>query len=394
MKPCYFFVSFLLITACSQKDNIIPPLVTDTIHKLEKQFAPDKRTAIFDIQASLTNGILLLKGETFNKEAKNQLLQELASFTPIDSIEILPNASLEGKHFGVVNIPVANMRSKPGHSSELSNQILCGTVLRLFKYQSGWIYCQTPDDYLGWIDLDALQCMDSSEINTWWSKPKVIVTNDHSYIFERQSSLSPLVSTISLGAILESGDEYKDYYLVTFPDGRTGYLPGAHGADYTLWKTKQTKAPGATAVLNTANMLKGTPYLWGGTSANGVDCSGFTKMVFFQHGLLLPRDASQQVSVGLPIETDTTLTNLLPGDFLFFGRKATETSPEKITHVAIYIGEGKIIHASGYVKVQSLIRGDADFAENRLTSLVRATRPLSSPKENGIPFISDLKYFQ
>ena len=74
MKPCYFFVSFLLITACSQKDNIIPPLVTDTIHKLEKQFAPDKRTAIFDIQASLTNGILLLKGETFNKEAKNQLL--------------------------------------------------------------------------------------------------------------------------------------------------------------------------------------------------------------------------------------------------------------------------------------------------------------------------------
>ena len=336
MKPCYFFVSFLLITACSQKDNIIPPLVTDTIHKLEKQFAPDKRTAIFDIQASLTNGILLLKGETFNIEVKNQLLQELASFTPIDSIEILPNASLEGKHFGVVNIPVANMRSKPGHSSELSNQILCGTVLRLFKYQSGWIYCQTP----------------------------------------------------------ESGDEYKDYYLVTFPDGRTGYLPGAHGADYTLWKTKQTKAPSATAVLNTANMLKGTPYLWGGTSANGVDCSGFTKMVFFQHGPLLPRDASQQVSVGLPIETDTTLTNLLPGDFLFFGRKATETSPEKITHVAIYIGEGKIIHASGYVKVQSLIRGDADFAENRLASLVRATRPLSSPKENGIPFISDLKYFQ
>lgn len=211
-------------------------------------------------------------------------MQELASFTPIDSIEILPNASLEGKHFGVVNIPVANMRSKPGHSSELSNQILCGTVLRLFKYQSGWIYCQTPDDYLGWIDLDALQCMDSSEINTWWSKPKVIVTNDHSYIFERQSSLSPLVSTISLGAILESGDEYKDYYLVTFPDGRTGYLPGAHGADYTLWKTKQTKAPGATAVLNTANMLKGTPIFGEALLPMGLIAVDLQKWSFFSMG--------------------------------------------------------------------------------------------------------------
>jgi cell wall-associated NlpC family hydrolase len=100
---------------------------------------------------------------------------------------------------------------------------------------------------------------------------------------------------------------------------------------------------------------------------------------------MLPRDASQQVHTGVEVETDTTFSNLLPGDLLFFGRKATADKPEKITHVAIYQGDGAIIHASGQVREESLRRGDSTFTEYRLTSFVRAKRMLvDQPTEYGI----------
>ena len=159
------------------------------------------------------------------------------------------------------------------------------------------------------------------------------------------------------------------------------------------WKSQHQAAPTSESMIRVAKTYLGRPYLWGGTSANGMDCSGFTKTVMFQHGWLLPRDASQQVNVGKPVDTDTTLKDLLPGDFLFFGRQATESQPEKVTHVAIYTGEGKIIHAAGYIRIQSLIRGDSTFTEYRLKSLLKATRPLAPPKEHGIHSLADISYF-
>jgi len=159
------------------------------------------------------------------------------------------------------------------------------------------------------------------------------------------------------------------------------------------WKMQYQLPPNSESILRVAKSYLGRPYLWGGTSGNGMDCSGFTKTVLFQNGWLLPRDASQQVLVGMPIETDTTLKNILPGDFLFFGRKANDQQTEKVTHVAIYLGEGEIIHSSGYIRIQSLKRGDSTFTEQRLRSLLKATRPLMAPKEHGIHSLLDISYF-
>ena len=130
------------------------------------------------------------------------------------------------------------------------------------------------------------------------------------------------------------------------------------------------------SILHTAHTLMGVPYLWAGTSAKGVDCSGFVRTVFYLHDILLPRDASQQASVGQRLDIAPDFKNLQPGDLLFFGRKATTLRAEGISHVGIYIGQGRFIHAQGDVHVSSLISTDSLFDAFNLNRLLFATRVL------------------
>lgn len=389
---CIVFFLFCL-SSCKHETQILNQ-ITEEITSLKKVYAPDKRTRIFDINPKQDGDKIILKGETAIPEAKEELLQKLSDFKIIDSIEILPSKELGHELFGVVTIPVANMRSNPGHSSELSNQLICGVVVRLFKIKGTWLYCQTPDDYLGWIDLDAITPMDSIKLNDWYSANKVIVHQDQTYLFADENTVADILTPLSSGAVIKLIEAKKDKSLVALPDGRQGYISNQHFYSFADWKSNHKEGLHTDALIKDAYALLGRPYLWGGTSVNGVDCSGFTKTIFFKNGFVLPRDASQQVHVGMPIETDTTFENLKPGDLLFFGRKAGADQPEKITHVAMYLGNSKIIHASGYVKVESLKRGDPTFAENRLKTFVRATRPAQSPKEHGIPAVHDIGWYK
>ena len=105
-------------------------------------------------------------------------------------------------------------------------------------------------------------------------------------------------------------------------------------------------------LVKTSKRLMGVPYLWGGTSFKGIDCSGFTKTVYFLNGIVLPRDASQQVSVGETIDKSSNWSELKAGDLLFFGEKREDGS-ERVVHVAMWLGNGEYIHASDKVKVSN-----------------------------------------
>jgi hypothetical protein len=309
----------------------------------------------------------------------------------IDSIRILPAAELQGYYWGVVNISVCNIRSQPKHSAELATQSLLGTSLRILKKQGEWYLVQTPDDYLGWLDEGGFTLMNEVEHTHWQNSPKVIYTANFGLAYDNSTLLGPIVSDLSTGNLLMFRNQERGSVMVAFPDKRIAHVPSSEVEMFDQWLPD--KSPDSTKIIKTAHTFMGRPYLWGGTSGKGVDCSGFTKMVFYMNGLLLSRDASQQVHTGKLIETDTTFSTLLPGDLLFFGQQAAEGQKERIRHVAIYLGEGKIIHATGRVQIQSLRRGDPDFAEDRLLTFIRARRPLEDPSAYGIPYLKDLPYY-
>lgn len=364
----------------------------DLINNIRMKYAPDKRTAIFNVKHESVDGINILKGETNLSEAKQELLNLLSDGKIIynDQIEILPPKELGEKIYGVVNVSVANLRSEPKHPAELATQALLGTIVNVYKKNSGWYLVQTPDKYLGWVDDDAIVLMDENELNQYLSKGKIIIKAPFEVVYADDKRTS-IVSDVVVGNILEFTNEMRDEFAVQLPDGRTGYLSGSSAMRFDDWNS-QLKIS-AENIIATAKSFMGIPYLWGGTSCKGFDCSGFTKTVFFMNGIILPRDASQQVFSGADVDDHVNFDSFKKGDLIFFGERASENKKERITHVGIYIGDSEFIHAAGMVKINSLDKNRTNFSEFRFRTFVRAKRILNAEKIN-YEFVKDSnKYF-
>lgn len=400
MKRLIIFILLTLTTTAFPQQEKTMDKIQNIINNTKQNFAPDKRTAIFDISfenknqlANRQESIIILKGETNLLNAKESLINDLKenNFEIEDSIEILPEKDLGDKIYGVIDLSVANIRTEPENSAELSTQALLGTPIKVYKKKRYWYLIQTPDKYLGWVDADGFQLMNKNEIEAWNNSEKIIFTEEfgNSYSLEDENSIP--VSDLVAGNILKKVDISGDFVKAEYPDHRVAYVSKEKVKKYNDW----VKGLNLTDknIISTAKSFMGTPYLWGGTSVKGMDCSGFTKTVYFLNGLVLPRDASQQVLVGQLIDTQNGFENLKPGDLLFFGRKAKDDSKERVTHVGIYIGNYEFIHSSGRVRINSLDKNSPIFNEYRFNTFLKAKRIIGQLNENGILSLKDNNYF-
>lgn len=393
MKTKWIFILLLISSLSVNAQSKYMNRANDIIEEIKTKYAPDKRVALFDVEVKKERKNLILFGETNILKAKDELMEKLKSqkIKVKDEVLLLPNEKLGDKTFGIVNVSVANIRSQPKHSAELATQALLGTIVKILKSKNGFYLVQTPDEYISWVDDDGIIKVNREQLNDWDSNPQIIYLKDYGSAYTEPDVNSQRVSDLVIGNILISVGEQGEFVKVQFPDKRVAFIKNDETESYEKW-LKQTR-PTQEKIIETAKTFMGIPYLWGGTSAKALDCSGFTKTVYFLNGVLLDRDASQQVNKGILVDTENGFENLQKGDLLFFGNEETEKRKESITHVGIYIGNMEFIHEAGRVKINSFDETKPNFSKNRLEHFIRARRIITSLNSNGITLVKDSKFY-
>ena len=213
--------------------------------------------------------------------------------------------------YGICNLSAIAMRKEDRHASEMVSQLLYNELYTVLDKSREWLLIQTEHDhYEGWIQAKQFCEISEEEYNALKTKPVYLINKA---IAEYRGKI------LSLGTPLY--EPHPD--AVAMP---TEFHP--------------------EMMVDYAKMLLGAPYLWGGRCAMGIDCSGLTQVCARLCGLLLPRDANQQIACG---ELVYFLQETQPGDLAFFGDE-----DGRITHVGIVMGNEQIIHASGQVRIDFL----------------------------------------
>lgn len=390
----FILLSCLVIKGYSQKAVQDSDRVKSILFALKDRFAPDGRVAVFNGEITSLNPLRIYV-ETTVYSAWKALDSSLRSEGLHAELRggVLPLDS-GMKRYAVANLSVCNHRRHFSVESEMVTQSLLGTPMDILKMQDGYYFVRTPDHYLSWVSDDEVTAMDSLEMLHWNQASKLIAVDYYGHVFNAPQRKAEVISDFVEGDLFKFLGTKGGYWKIAFPDGRIGYVKKNLLQPYHDWVL--SLIPSGENVVKKAKQFVGVPYLWGGASIKGLDCSGFTRSVYFLNGILLPRDASQQAMIGEPVEItheDTIsyalcLKNLQPGDLLFFGRKFS-SGIAHIVHTAIYIGNGYFIQSSGMVRINSLNHLDPLFDRYNRKRLLSA-RHIALKNGSGIVSLKSL----
>jgi cell wall-associated NlpC family hydrolase len=230
--------------------------------------------------------------------------------------------------YGVILVTSVPMRIEPSEKAEMVNQLLFGDLFEILKVKKNWLLIRSCFDfYEGYVSVSSVEIIN-------YKQYKKLITNN-SFISKSYSQ-----------AVIQSKN--KERVIVTA--GST--IPGFNGKSSFKIAGKSYRFKGRPtkfdflnreSLVNCAIQFKNSPYLWGGRTPFGFDCSGFTQIVYKLCGFKIPRDCSKQVREG---DVVTWVIEGKPGDLAFF-----QNNEGLINHVGILMGEGKIIHCSGKVRI-------------------------------------------
>ncbi len=371
MKKIFLLLSAALMLNVSGFCQNVNQLFNKINNEVRDTYAPDERDKTYEVALIDNKGKLTLVGSTTEKEAVDALLAKLskAGIKAENKIDVLPSKKLNGKTYGIVCMSTASFNCGGSFSAESGTQALMGMPVRILEENNDdWYRCINMEGYTAWVITRSVKAMTEEEYKAYLAKPKVFVKTKYSTLYSEKNVNSLPVSDLVWGCILIDEGKSGAWRKVSVADGRTGYVPASDVIDLKAWI--DSAVPTEKNIVETAKQFCGFPYVWGGTSIKGVDCSGLSKSAYFLNGYVLRRDASQQCKTGDSVDvhrfvegdyTKEALSNLRPGDLVFFGRKAENGRRERVTHVAIYMGDGMIIHSSNIVRINSLIPGEKDY---------------------------------
>lgn len=296
----------------------------------------DQRTQLFNIQVkNKDENTLVLSGEVLDgdtlERARDTLRKELPQ-TNVDTREV--KVLRQGAYVWCAT-NFTSMHAEPSWLAEQVTQCAYGVRLELLKDEGNWSLVRQDDGYISWIYRP--YC---SELKP--ETPTHLVSALVGGLFEKPTNGSQHHSRLYTGTFV-AVERWQGEWAYIAPHGEPA--PNAmtggwmHGERLlALANLPATVEQKREAILEEAFRMKGVPYLWGGTSTNGIDCSGLAQLCHRMAGLTIRRDADMQKSAGRKVEPPFT-----PGDLVFFG---DEDNLERITHVGISLGGWKIIHSS------------------------------------------------
>ncbi len=302
--------------------------------------------------------------------------------------------------YGVVGLSANYMRIKPDYESALETQALMGTPVEILDTSGYWLKIRTSrPDYTAWATDMGITAMSGSELKAYIAADKYICTVLFAEMYDAPSKKGLRVGDLVAGDLLRISDGHKNGFLAArLPSGERVYVLKGNVSPFREWADSRRAT--RENLVKTAFRFLGTPYLWGGTSSKGLDCSGLVWNTYFLNGIVLPRNASQQVHVGIEVSLDGFVPedsegDLLPGDLLFFGKAATDSTSERITHVGIYTGNGHLIHSSHLVRCNSMRLGSADYYTGtpRLLHARRIVDSTGRPYDKSLYLLSNPSYF-
>ena len=282
------------------------------------------------------------------------------------------------KRWAVVDLSSIYMRISPDYESALETQELMGTIVEIVGEKGYWREIVSPQPYKAWCTEKGIVEMSETEIEAYKAAPKCIFTELYGHVYESPSHNAATLCDLVGGDVMRIASVTKRAWTqIMLPSGKTGWVRSSQIKTHENF-TSVAKGEGNAdsisdelmeKIIAQAFKLKGVPYLWGGMTPKGVDCSGLVRWSFLMNGVLLPRNASQMVHCGDEVALtgeygSLCIEDLKRGDLVFFGTPATSEKPRRVTHVGIYIGGGRIIHSSHMVRINSLDPSKPDYYEN------------------------------
>lgn len=251
--------------------------------------------------------------------------------------------------FGICNLAIIPLRAESSDRSEIVSQVLFGEHFEVLETLKQWAKIRLQyDGYEGWVDVKQFQPITKDQYDQL-SQEAIILNSD---LVEYITSPNNLLMPIPLGASL-SFLNHADINV--------------SGFDFEGMRISGVKPK--SNLINTSFMYLNAPYLWGGKTPFGIDCSGFTQMVYKLNGYHLLRDASQQATEG---EALSFIEESEPGDLAFF-----DNEEGKIIHVGIIMDDNYIIHSSGKVRIDRLDHlGIYNAETNRHTHKLRVIKKM------------------
>ncbi len=294
--------------------------VERAVDDIRRKWVPDGRLGVFEVSL-LPKGVA---GMTSSRDARDALRRLAADEGLVDKVTLLPDESVVDAA-AVVTAAIAPLLGEPQVSAPRVSEVLHGESLDVLERRDGWLRVKAPDGYIAWLHAGYVVTGPADWAEDWRDR----------------------ATARSLGADIVTTDGRRRLPTgarVAFRRGVVELADGQHGAVAagTVRREQELRVEARHLALPelAQKWFGGAPYLWGGRTEWGIDCSGLVQAVYGARGVQLPRDSDQQFGQGREVPMTTEGAGYEAGDLLFFAERG------RVSHVALWTGVGRIVHSS------------------------------------------------